>query len=77
MDRWVGIDEFVAVASYGSFSAAAIQLNTSVAQVSRRVKMLEQRLNVQLLMRTTRKLALTQEGEVFSISCKTFTAWIR
>ncbi|GEK11743.1 transcriptional regulator [Pseudoalteromonas peptidolytica] len=65
VDRWVGIDEFVAVASYGSFSAAAIQLNTSVAQVSRRVKMLEQRLNVQLLMRTTRKLALTQEGEVF------------
>ncbi|WP_419147913.1 LysR family transcriptional regulator [Pseudoalteromonas 'SMAR'] len=65
MDRWNGIDEFVAVAANGSFSAAAQQLNTSVAQISRRVKLLEQRLNVQLLTRTTRKLALTQEGEVF------------
>ncbi len=65
MDRWIGIDEFVAVASNGSFSGAATQLNTSVAQISRRVKMLEERLNIQLLTRTTRKLALTQEGEVF------------
>ncbi|MEK0158618.1 LysR substrate-binding domain-containing protein [Pseudoalteromonas piscicida] len=65
MDRWIGIDEFVAVASNGSFSSAAAQLNTSVAQISRRVKMLEERLNIQLLTRTTRKLALTQEGEVF------------
>ncbi|WP_440055823.1 LysR family transcriptional regulator [Pseudoalteromonas sp. T1lg65] len=65
MDRWVGIDEFVAVAVNQSFSEAARQLNTSVAQVSRRVKGLEQKLNVQLLTRTTRKLALTPEGSVF------------
>jgi DNA-binding transcriptional LysR family regulator len=65
MDRWVGIDEFVAVASSGSFTQAAKLLDTSVAQVSRRVKELEHRLDHQLLTRTTRKLTLTQEGEVF------------
>ncbi|WP_192507747.1 LysR family transcriptional regulator [Pseudoalteromonas aurantia] len=65
MDRWIGIDEFVAVATSGSFTQAAKILDTSVAQVSRRVKELEQQLDHQLLTRTTRKLALTQEGEVF------------
>ncbi|KZN43046.1 LysR family transcriptional regulator [Pseudoalteromonas luteoviolacea] len=65
MDRWVGIDEFVAVAICGSFTGAADQLNTSVAQVSRRVKALEATLGYQLLNRTTRKLSLTTEGNVF------------
>ncbi|MBD1583241.1 LysR family transcriptional regulator [Pseudoalteromonas sp. S16_S37] len=65
MDRWTGIDEFVAVATLGSFTQAAKQLGTSVAQVSRRVKELEQQLNHQLLTRTTRTLTLTQEGKVF------------
>ncbi|MCF6436198.1 MULTISPECIES: LysR family transcriptional regulator [Pseudoalteromonas] len=65
MDRWIGIDEFVAVATLGSFTRAAKKLNTSVAQVSRRVKELEQQLNHQLLTRTTRTLTLTQEGKVF------------
>ncbi|MBQ4809873.1 LysR family transcriptional regulator [Pseudoalteromonas luteoviolacea] len=65
MDRWVGIDEFVAVAVCGSFTGAAEQLDTSVAQVSRRVKALEGTLGYQLLNRTTRKLSLTTEGNVF------------
>ncbi|CAM4168355.1 LysR family transcriptional regulator [Pseudoalteromonas byunsanensis] len=65
MDRWTGIDEFVAVATLGSFTHAAKKLNTSVAQISRRVKELEQQLNHQLLTRTTRTLTLTQEGKVF------------
>ncbi|MBQ4836722.1 LysR family transcriptional regulator [Pseudoalteromonas luteoviolacea] len=65
MDRWIGIDEFVAVAVCGSFTGAADQLDTSVAQVSRRVKALESTLGYQLLNRTTRKLSLTTEGNVF------------
>ncbi|CAH9060901.1 HTH-type transcriptional regulator PgrR [Pseudoalteromonas sp. CIP111854] len=65
LDRWTGIDEFVAVATLGSFTLAAKNLSTSVAQVSRRVKELEQQLNHQLLTRTTRTLTLTQEGKVF------------
>ncbi|BBN81412.1 transcriptional regulator [Pseudoalteromonas sp. A25] len=65
MDRWTGIDEFVAVATLGSFTLAAKRLNTSVAQVSRRVKELESQLDHQLLTRTTRTLTLTQEGQVF------------
>ncbi|QTL34565.1 MULTISPECIES: LysR family transcriptional regulator [Pseudoalteromonas] len=65
MDRWSGLDEFVAVATCGSFTGAAQQLDTSVAQVSRRVKTLESELGYQLLTRTTRNLALTPEGQIF------------
>lgn len=65
MNRWVGIDEFVAVGEEGSFTAAAKVLGLSVAHISRHVSALEQRLNIQLLTRTTRKVILTKEGEVY------------
>lgn len=66
MSRWQGIDEFLAVAEAGSFTKAAKQLGLSVAHVSRYVSQLEARLNTQLLTRTTRKVMLTKEGEVFA-----------
>lgn len=65
MNRWLGIDEFIAVGEQGSFTRAATQLNVSVAHISRQVTGLEQRLNTQLLTRTTRKVVLTKEGEAF------------
>jgi DNA-binding transcriptional LysR family regulator len=49
----------------GSFVAAADALAMSKATVSRYVSDLEQRLGVRLMQRTTRKLSLTDEGEVF------------
>lgn len=65
MSRWAGIDEFIAVGEEGSFTRAAVSLNVSVAHISRQVTQLEQRLNSQLLTRTTRSVVLTKEGETF------------
>ena len=46
MSNWEGVSEFVAVAEVESFTSAAKKLNTSVAQISRRVASLEERLAV-------------------------------
>lgn len=70
MKEWHGVAEFVAVAQLGSFSQAAEQLQLSVAQVSRNVRELEQRLNVQLLQRTTRHVRLTEPGSLYLAQCK-------
>lgn len=56
---------FVRVADAGSFTAAALQSDTSTAQVSRLVSELEKHLQARLLHRTTRRLALTEAGERF------------
>jgi DNA-binding transcriptional LysR family regulator len=56
---------FLAVASAGSLSAAARQLDVVPMQVSRRVAALEEDLGVRLFHRTTRSLTLTAEGEAF------------
>lgn len=65
-----GISEFVYVAETTSFTQAAKKLNISTAHVSRRITALEQRLNVKLLYRTTRKVSLTQEGQIFYQHCR-------
>ena len=62
--QWEGIREFVAVAASGSFTAAAVQLGLSTAQVSRPVRALEQRLGRELLFRTTRTVAFTVPGQL-------------
>ena len=62
MDNWWGINEFVAVVETASFTKAAKQLSTSVAQVSRKVASLEKRLSSKLLLRTTRKVTVTEAG---------------
>lgn len=53
---------FARVVAAGSFSAAARDLGVSTAVVSRRIATLEARLGVRLLHRTTRRIALTDEG---------------
>ena len=68
--RWEGISEFVYVAEYESFTRAAKELGISTAQVSRQISALEQRLNIKLLYRTTRKVSLTEEGRVFYQHCR-------
>jgi DNA-binding transcriptional LysR family regulator len=49
----------------GSFSAAAGEMGLTPSAVSKLVSRLEDRLGVRLLVRTTRKLALTPEGEIY------------
>jgi len=60
-----GIGAFVAVAEEGSVSAAARQLDVSKSVVSERLADLERSLGAQLVQRTTRKLALTEDGLAF------------
>ena len=65
MDRFEDLQTFVAVVEAGSFTAAADRLDTAKSAVSRRVSALEERLGVQLLRRTTRRLNLTDSGRSF------------
>lgn len=59
------LEVFVAVVEAQGFSAAAKRLESTPAAVSRRIKALEQRLGVRLLQRTTRKMQLTEAGELY------------
>jgi len=56
---------FLNVASAGSLSAAARQLDITPMQVSRRLATLETQLGVRLFHRSTRSVSLTAEGEAF------------
>ena len=70
MDKFQEMRAFVTVADTGSFVRAADALNLSKTAVSRLVGELESRLGTRLLHRTTRKLSLTPEGEVFQERCR-------
>ncbi len=70
MANWEGVTEFVAVVDTQSFTGAARKLKTSVAQISRRVATLEQRLAVKLLIRTTRKVSVTEAGQIYYSHCR-------
>lgn len=74
MDRFKEMQAFAAVADAGSFVRAAEALQVSKTAVSRLIGDLEARLGVRLLHRTTRRLSLTAEGEVFHARCKALTA---
>jgi len=65
VDRFLEMQTFNAVVDAGSFVKAAEALNMSKAAVSRYVVEMETRLGVRLLHRTTRRLSLTDEGQVF------------
>ncbi|MFT5132548.1 MAG: DNA-binding transcriptional LysR family regulator [Gammaproteobacteria bacterium] len=70
MFGWTGITEFVAVAEHQSFTGAAAQLRVSTAQISRQVSALEARLAVKLFYRTTRKVTITEAGQIYYNHCR-------
>jgi DNA-binding transcriptional LysR family regulator len=70
MDRFEAISAFAAVAEFGSFSAASRQMGMPLATVSRKVSELESHLGAELLVRTTRKVSLTEIGQQFLITCR-------
>lgn len=74
MDRFFEMQAFAAVVDSGSFVRAAEALQASKSAVSRLIGDLESRLGVRLLHRTTRRLSLTVEGEVFHARCKELLA---
>jgi len=56
---------FAALANAGSLSAAARELGITTAAVSRHLNNMEARLGLPLVSRTTRRMSLTPEGEVY------------
>jgi DNA-binding transcriptional LysR family regulator len=65
MDRLEAMSILIATVEKGSFTAAAKALNVPLATVSRKVGELEAHLGAQLLLRTTRKLSLTDAGRAY------------
>ncbi|SLN45878.1 HTH-type transcriptional regulator DmlR [Roseivivax jejudonensis] len=74
MDRLAAIRTFIAIVECGSQTEAARRLGKSQPAVVRSLGELEKSLNVQLLTRTTRRSALTPEGEQFFHDCKRMLA---
>lgn len=60
---------FAEVVDSGGFAAAGRNLGVPKSRLSRRVADLEARLGVRLLQRTTRKLSLTEAGEIYHRHC--------
>jgi len=56
---------FATLAGSGSLSAAARDMGVTTAAVSKRLNQMETRIGVPLINRTTRRMSLTPEGEVF------------
>ena len=56
---------FSAIASAGSLSAAARELGISAPAVSKHLALMEARVGVSLINRTTRRMGLTPEGEIY------------
>jgi DNA-binding transcriptional LysR family regulator len=65
---------FAAVVDNDGFTAASRDLNIPKSTLSRRITALEERLDVCLLHRSTRKLVVTEVGRRFYVHCKSMLA---
>lgn len=74
MDKLKAFETFAAVATRGSLSAAARAEGVAPAVIGRRLDALEAQLGVKLLVRSTRRLALTHEGAAFLDDCQRILA---
>ena len=74
MDKPGEMKAFVRSVELGGFSAAARDLALTPSALSKLVTRMEDRLGVRLMNRTTRKLALTAEGEAYFASAKRILA---
>jgi DNA-binding transcriptional LysR family regulator len=70
MDRFESMSAFVAVVEAGGFSAASRKLGMPLATVSCKVSELERQLSAQLLIRSTRKVELTDVGTQYFRTCR-------
>jgi DNA-binding transcriptional LysR family regulator len=76
MDTLQNMRAFSCVAQAGSFTAAAVQLDTTTANVSRAVSNLEAHLQTRLLNRTTRRIALTEAGKRYLLRCEQILGYV-
>ncbi|RBO92234.1 LysR family transcriptional regulator [Pseudochrobactrum asaccharolyticum] len=70
MDKLGSINIFVNAAEAGSFAAAGNRLGLSGSAVGKAVARLEDEMGVRLFHRSTRSMALTQEGSLFLETCR-------
>ncbi|AUX38392.1 MULTISPECIES: LysR substrate-binding domain-containing protein [Sorangium] len=63
MDEWNDLALFVRIAEHGGLSAAGRALGAPKSSLSRRLQLLEERLGVRLVQRTSRKFIITDVGE--------------
>ena len=74
IDRSGEMESFVAVMREGSFSSAGRMLGLPPSAVSRIVARIEARLGVRLIVRTTRSMILTPEGEAYHLAAQRILA---
>lgn len=70
LDRLTSMQVLVRVADLGSLSAAARDLGMSQAMASKHVAALEQRLQVPLLTRSTRRMSFTEAGQLYLLRAR-------
>src|SRR5688572_5520487 len=70
MNRLEAMSVLLAVVDAGSFSGASRNLRMPLPTVSRKVAELERHLKSPLLLRSTRKLALTETGAAYLTACR-------
>jgi DNA-binding transcriptional LysR family regulator len=70
MDRLTALKTFVRAAESKNFTVAGRELGISSSAVSKAVARLEEQFGVRLLLRSTRSVALTPEGELFLARCQ-------
>ena len=74
MDKFKAMSTFVRIVEAGSLTGAADRLGISLTAVVRSLAALEQALGVRLLNRTTRRIALTDEGREYFERCRRLLA---
>ena len=74
MDRFKEIEAFVLAMEHRSLAAAALHAGITPVMLGRRIDALERRLGTQLIHRSTRRLALTDQGAGFLDECRTLLA---
>ncbi|MGZ7177093.1 LysR family transcriptional regulator [Burkholderia gladioli] len=74
MDTLQNMRVFARVVEAGSFTAAALSLNSTTGAMSRAVSELEARLRTRLMNRSTRRLSLTPAGESYLLRCRQILA---
>jgi DNA-binding transcriptional LysR family regulator len=74
MDKLGAMQTFVSIVEAGSLTRAADSLDTSLPTVVRTLAALERELGVSLLKRTTRRIALTDEGSQYLSRCRDILA---
>jgi len=74
LDKLTQIEAFVTAMDTGSLARAALFAKVTPVMIGRRIDALERRLGVRLLHRSTRRLALTEQGTVYLDYCRKLLA---